>query len=132
MYAYLIHIPSWAWASFFLPAGAIAVIGRLSGLWERLRPKVAEAPGFRRGLPVLAADLALLAVLQQGFIQARIESDRGNIPGVILCLAFVTPLLALMARTLVLEAGIGLASRRWKNRRDPVLPGTRASDWKEN
>jgi len=105
-------------------AGAIAVGGRLAGLWDRLRPKGAQAPGFRPGLPAIASDLAFLMPLQQGFIQAKVESSRGNILGMILCLAFVTPLLALLTRTLVLGAGNKLAAKQWKSGRNPILPGS--------
>lgn len=122
LYASLILFPSEIWTTYFLMAGALAVVGRMTGLWDRVRPKGSQAPGPRPGLPALASDLAFLIALQQGFIQAKVESGRGNILGIFLCLAFVTPLLALLTRALVLKAGNKLAAKRWKSGRNPVLP----------
>ena len=75
------------------------------GVAARERRPDAGGRGIRSGVPALAGDLAFLAALQQGFIQANVEMGRGNILGMILCLAVVTPVLALLARTLVLELG---------------------------
>jgi len=110
-YGYFILFSAGFRPSIFLSAGAFVVVGRLKGIWSRARRPDGGARGFRSGIPALAGDLAFLAALQQGFIQANVEMGRGNMLGMCLCLAFVTPILALLARTLVLEVGNRLGAK---------------------
>jgi hypothetical protein len=53
----------------------------------------------------MAADLVSLIAVQHGLIQTRIEWDRGNTLGAVLCLALVTPVLILLGRAIALSVG---------------------------
>lgn len=55
----------------------------------------------------LAGNLAALLAAQQGVHHTRVEIERGNWPGAILILAFATPVMCLLAKSLV---GILVAS----------------------